>query len=184
MAWLPTVDARSAPTEERRQRPAQVLVALVMVVTFLPAIVRWIWLAGALLVLVGFGALLTWRGGRWRFARWRERVALRMDPRAHRVRGVVRHVAGEALRRSRGEARVRPFALETDDGRLVLVDPSLGFVCAKLRAIGPGDRVRVLGPVAETPLDFVVPDLRLYRGGEAPLALGGRLDAPIFIEPG
>lgn len=159
------------------------VLALLLIVTFLPALVRWLWLAGAVLVVAVLAALGSWRGGRSRVARWRERMALRADPRAHRVSGTVRHVAGRAVTRSEGCARVSPFALETDDGRLVLVDPTLGYVSSRLRSVSAGDRVSVLGPVAETALDFVVPDLRLYRGGDA-LALGGRLDAPIFIEPG
>lgn len=184
MAWVPTVDARSAPAGERRRRPAQIGVALLMVVTFLPALVRWLWLGAALLALVALGALASWRGGRARLARWRERMALRTDPRAHRVTGTVRHVTDRSVEHRGRAARVTPFAIETDDRRLVLVDPTHGYVSSRLRSLSIGDRVTVLGPVAETALDFVMPELRLYRGGEAPLALGGRLDAPVFVEKG
>ncbi len=184
MAWIPTVDVRSASRAERR-RPGQAVVALLLVVTFLPALARWLWIVGALLVAVGVVALASWRGTRDRLARWRERRMLRKDPRGHRAVGTVRVIDGDrALCFDGSTARVAPFALESDAGRLVLVDATLGFVSSRLRELRVGDRVAVLGPRAEVPLDFVLPERRSYRGSGAPLALGGRLDAPIFVEPG
>jgi len=155
-----------------------------MIVTFLPALARWLWLVGVVLIGASLFAVLSWRGTRWRLARWRERRALRRDARAHRIRGTVRVVEGEVLHVEGGVARARPFALESDDGRLVLVDPSLGYVSSRLRGLRAGDRVVVLGPLAEMPVELPVPDLRFYRGAGAPMNLGGRLDAPIFVEPG
>lgn len=183
MGWIPTVDVRSTSRGEQR-RPGQAVVALLMIVTFLPAIARWLWLVAVVLVGALVVAVFSWRGTRRRISRWRERRALRRDGRAHRVRGTVRIAESDVLRVENGVARARPFALESDDGRLVLVDPSLGYVSSRLRELRVGDRVVVLAPSAEMPVELPLPDLRFYRGAAAPLSLGGRLHAPIFLEPG
>ena len=136
--------------------------SLLLIVTFLPALARWVWLAGALLVLASFTALLSWRGTRRRLARWRERRALRRDERAHCFRGTVRVVdGGWALRTQHGAASARSIALESDDGRLVLVDPSLGYVSLRLRQLRLGDRVAVLRRVV--PFQPSAPSRRRLR---------------------
>jgi hypothetical protein len=185
-------------------RGVNVGVALLLVVMMLPYVIRWVWLGALLLAGVAAVTVSSWRGTRVLLARRRDRTRLRAAlavGEAHRVHGTVRETRNDAPhavsietltatnesdeydREPSRRARVVPFALETDDGRLVLVDPTHGYVASSLTVLEPGDRVTVLGPRANTRLDFLILERRGYRDGDLPLTLGGRVGMPIFLSP-